>query len=99
LKKAEEIEELSVTPEPRRVAQAVLERVRGEFLEMPGLRLTQQQAQRLRALDEASCAALLAELIEAQFLFRTHDGSVMRVERGTPAKAGIRRDGGAIAAA
>ena len=31
---------------------ALVHRVRGEFLEMPGLRLTRAQAQRLWGLDE-----------------------------------------------
>ena len=43
-------------------------RVRGEFQEMPGLRLRLEQAQRLWNLDRPSCEALLAALVEANFL-------------------------------
>ena len=69
----------------------VLRRVQGEFLEMPGLRLTEAQARRLWGLDSASCAALLGALVDAKFLFRTRDGAFMRVEYATPAKkAGLR---------
>ena len=68
----------------------VLRRVQGEFLELPGLRLTEPQAQRLWGLDDASCRALLGELIEAKFLCRTRDGAFMRVEQTAPAKATLR---------
>jgi hypothetical protein len=65
----------------------VLRRVKGEFLEMPGLRLTPAQACRLWGLDAASCDALLAALIDANFLFRTRDGAFMRVEYAVPVKS------------
>ena len=68
----------------------VVRRVKGEFLEMPGLRLTEPQARRLWGLDAASCGALLKALIEAKFLFRTRDGAFMRVEYATPVRAAIR---------
>jgi len=48
----------------------VLLRVRGEFLEMPGLRLTRAQAQRLWGLDEGTCVEALRALVEARFLCR-----------------------------
>jgi hypothetical protein len=67
----------------------VLRRVQGEFLEMPGLRLTEAQARRLWGLDAASCATLLGALVDANFLFRTRDGAFMRVERATPVKAAM----------
>ena len=58
----------------------VLRRVQGEYLEMPGLRLTIAQAQRLWGLDRAVCDALLGALVEAKFLFRTRDGAYMRAD-------------------
>ena len=39
------------------------ERVRGEYREMPGLRLTLAQASRLFTLEPATCAALLDTLV------------------------------------
>ena len=45
-------------PEPIRATDDVLRRVQGEFLEMPGLRLTEPQARRLWGLDAASCGRL-----------------------------------------
>lgn len=61
-------------------------RVQGEFLEMPGLRLTEPQARRLWGLDAHACAALLGALVEAKFLYRTRDGAFMKVEEATPLK-------------
>jgi len=58
----------------------VLRRVQGEYLEMPGLRLTIAQAQRLWGLDRAVCDALFGALVEAKFLFRTRDGAYMRAD-------------------
>lgn len=79
-----------MTPEPSRATDEVLRRVQCEFLEMPGLRLTEPQARRLWGLDAASCAALLNALVDAKFLFRTRDGAFMRVEHAAPLKASPR---------
>ncbi|MBA2603898.1 MAG: hypothetical protein H0U94_09935 [Acidobacteria bacterium] len=56
----------------------VLQRIQGEYLEMPGLRLTAAQAQRLWGLDREVCQALLDALIDAKFLCRTRDGAFVR---------------------
>ncbi len=63
-----------------RLTDDVLRRVRGEYNEMPGLRLTPAQAQRLWGLDRADCDALLGALVESKFLFRTRDGAFVRTE-------------------
>lgn len=76
--------------EPLSAFDDILHRVRGEFMEMPGLRLTEAQARRLWNLDAASCRALLAHLIESRFLFRTRDGAFMRFESPQPASASLR---------
>lgn len=65
--------------EPRGI-QDVVRRIRGEFLEMPGLRLTPQQAQRLWRLDPTACDAVLDALVDARFLARTRDGAFVRDE-------------------
>ncbi len=88
-----------MSSEPIRATEEVLRRVQCEFLEMPGLRLTEQQARRLWGLDAASCAALLGALVDAQFLFRTRDGAFMRVEQATPAKANLRSRSRTVAVA
>ena len=77
-----------MTPDPTHgTDDDVFRRVQGEFLEMPGLRLTEAQARRLWGLDDASCAALLRSLVEANFLFQTRNGAFMRVESPNPLKA------------
>ena len=76
-----------------RETDAVLRRVQAEFLEMPGLRLTEEQARRLWGLDAISCGALLGTLVDAHFLFQGRDGAYMRVEHAKPiaAPVGARR--------
>jgi hypothetical protein len=71
-----------------RTAEMVL-RVRGEFLEMPGLRLTQAQAQRLWGLDATTCSSLIASLLDAGFLFQTRDGAFMRIEQSGAADTSV----------
>ena len=91
-----------MAPEPvRAIEDALLLRVQGEFLEMPGLQLTQAQAQRLWGLDADSTAILLELLVDVEFLFRTRNGAFMRVEHATPlkAKALDRPRAGTVAAA
>ncbi len=56
----------------------LLQRIRGEYLEMPGMRLTAEQAKRLWSLDLATCRLLLDELVEAKFLGRSRDGKYYR---------------------
>jgi len=76
--------------EPIRAGDEVLRRVQGEFVAMPGLRLTPAQAQRLWHLDATSCTALLGTLIDEKFLIRARDGAVMRIERAVSAHFGSR---------
>jgi hypothetical protein len=58
--------------------QEVVRRIRGEYLEMPGLRLTPEQARRLWRLDETACLAILGALVDARFLSKTRDGAFVR---------------------
>jgi hypothetical protein len=60
------------------VPATLLARVRSEFLEMPGLRLTIWQAARLWGLEGALSERVLARLEEAGFLLRTSDGAYTR---------------------
>jgi DNA-binding IclR family transcriptional regulator len=57
----------------------ILIRVRAEFAEMPGLRLTVREASRLWQIDLAACESLLAALEEQRLVTRTRDGSFVRV--------------------
>ncbi len=56
----------------------VLVRIRSEFLEMPGLKLTPRQAERLWGVDAETCRALIEKLTEANFLTLTRQGSIIR---------------------
>ena len=58
----------------------MLYRIRGEFLEMPGLHLTLDQAVRLWHLDAATCTAALGRLVAERFLVRTRSGAYKRAE-------------------
>ena len=60
----------------------VLRRIQGEFIEMPGLRLTPAQAQRLWGLERAVCDELLGALVDAKFLSQTRDGAFIRTDGG-----------------
>jgi hypothetical protein len=59
------------------LSESTLRRVRAEFLEMPGLKLTVSQAQRLWGMDRPTCEALIDQLTAARFLARTRDGAVV----------------------
>lgn len=61
-------------------AADLLARIRGEFLEMPGLRLTIPQAQRLLGVDRATCETLLTTLVRGRFLASTRDGAFVRTD-------------------
>jgi hypothetical protein len=65
----------------------VLRRVRGEFLEMPGMRLTEVQASRLWNVDAVLCRTLLTALVDSEFLFQTRDGAFMRMEQRRPLRS------------
>ena len=59
----------------------LLYRVRGEFLEMPGLRLTIEQATRLWHMDAATCASVMMRLVADRFLTRTRHGAYVRLDQ------------------
>jgi hypothetical protein len=54
-------------------------RIRAEFLEMPGLRLTVAQASRLWGLDEGACRHVIEVLVGSSFLRWTAGGMLARV--------------------
>ena len=74
--------------------QAILKRIRAEYLEMPGLRLTLEQARRLCGVERGMCQVVLDGLVDEKFLCVKADGAYARVTDGPdsprpqPAKAG-----------
>ena len=61
--------------------RAAVDRVRGEFMEMPGLQLTMAQAARLWGMEQAACKAVIDALVASSFLRWTPAGTIVRVER------------------
>jgi hypothetical protein len=61
---------------------ALLNRIRAEYLEMPGLRLTLEQAQRLCGVERTACKAVLEELVDAEFLCMKANGAYARLSDG-----------------
>jgi hypothetical protein len=59
----------------------LLQRVHGEFMEMPGLRLTLAQACRLWNIDPATSRDVLNQLVDEQFL-RLNGPHYMRAATG-----------------
>ena len=75
----------------------LLRRICAEYTEMPGLRVTHHQAQRLWGLDESTCRAALESLVDIEFLTLTRSGHYARRAEGfgrnpdlQMAKAGLR---------
>jgi hypothetical protein len=58
---------------------ALVTRVRGEYCEMPGLRLTISQACRLWQVETSTCERLLEQLVREGFLYKTDNGAYIAV--------------------
>jgi hypothetical protein len=77
--------------------QSGIQRVRAEYLEMPGLRLKAEQFQRLCGIEQTSCQAVLDTLVSAKFLYLKADGHYARLaeelfSRPRAANADLRTD-------
>jgi hypothetical protein len=66
---------MNVAPAPRRV----LDSIRAEYAQLPGLRLTRAQFRRLWRLDAPVCDGAILELIGSGFLQEDPDGRLQRV--------------------
>jgi hypothetical protein len=74
------------------VAPHVLQRIRAEYLEMPGLTLRPEQVQRLCGVDSTLCQRVLEALVDSGFLSKRPDGAYGRhrnpdISRARQAKA------------
>jgi hypothetical protein len=58
----------------------LLQRIRAEYQESPGMRLTRAQAQRLWGLDAGTCDTLLGHLLDTGFLRRTMGNGYVRAD-------------------
>jgi len=61
----------------------LVERIRAEFLEMPGLSLTPQQIERLCGIEATVCRVVLDTLTRSKFLCERPDGRYARLTEGT----------------
>ena len=61
--------------------EALVQRVRGEFREMPGLRLTFGQACRLWQMDPTTCRLVLERLTRDGVLLQTRNGHYVAAPR------------------
>ncbi len=60
----------------------LLTRIRAEYLEMPGLKLTLGQAQRLCGVERELCKMVLDALVAEKFLCVKPDGAFARLTEG-----------------
>ena len=60
----------------------VVLRVRSEYMDMPGMRLTPAQAQRLWGIDAVAMRSVIQTLVETKFLRETPDGAFVRADSG-----------------
>jgi hypothetical protein len=59
--------------------QRVFERIRAEFVEMPGMQLTPEQVERLTGVESPTCKTVLDDLVRAGFLCISTNGSYGRL--------------------
>jgi hypothetical protein len=64
------------------------ERIRGEYREMPGMRLTPVQVERLSGVEISVCRLVLDDLVRAQFLSVRPDGTYARGTADAPSRLG-----------
>jgi hypothetical protein len=69
-----------------RTVDDVLTRVRAEYLEMPGLKLTVEQVERLCGIERTLCRSVLDSLVETKFLCVGSDGTYARSTGGEIAR-------------
>jgi len=62
--------------------QRVLERVRAEYLEMPGMKLRLEQVQRLCGIEQPMCTLVLDALVKTSFLCLKSDRTYVRLTEG-----------------
>jgi len=58
----------------------ILRRIRAEYCESPGMRLTRAQVQRFWGLDAPTCDVVIGQLLDTGFLKRTRADFYVRDE-------------------
>jgi hypothetical protein len=75
-----------------RTIHDVIKRLRAEYLQLPGLRLTAEQVQRLCGIERMMCQSVLDALVNAGFLCARSDGTYTRVTEGVVASRAAKAD-------
>jgi hypothetical protein len=70
---------VSVLDAPGQTVRTLMTQVRAEYAEMPGLSVTLSQAQRLWAVDHATCQEVFSRLVARGLLRMTPKGRFVRV--------------------
>ena len=70
----------SVAAKDDSIDARLVERVLGEYREMPGLALTIEQARRLWGCDAVTCQRIVDVLVERHVLRWSRDGRLIRAE-------------------
>ena len=65
-------------PQATAALHELLQRIEGEYRELPTLNVTARQAERLWGLDSTTCAFVLMTLIQRGLLRRTAGGTYVR---------------------
>jgi hypothetical protein len=65
-----------------RTINDITDRVRAEYLEMPGLRLKAEQVERLCGIEPKVCEIVLGTLLDTRFLCLKADGHYARLTEG-----------------
>ena len=73
---------MSIRVHPAKNVSERIRVVRSEFSEMPGLRLSRRQAERLWNLDPSSAEMVLGALEQVHFLRRTANDLYVRADIG-----------------
>jgi hypothetical protein len=78
------------------IRERLVRRIYAEYMEMPGLRLTQPQAQRFWGIDKETCVSLLNFLVEVRFLHRIGVGIFARLTDGVTSLPALRMANGRL---
>jgi hypothetical protein len=75
----------------RLLYQLAFERIQSEFHEMPGMRLTPEQVERLSGVSRVTCKSVLDDLVRAGFLRHAANGSYCRASDAVMSRANSAR--------
>jgi hypothetical protein len=69
--------------------EQAFQRIRAEYLEMPGMRLTAAQVERLSGVETSVCKRVLNDLVRTKFLRVSSDGTFVRSNDDSPSTSRV----------